>query len=95
MKKKGNGQHPMALSVSFFVVCMRVQQYPVFPFCMNITYACLFSFESAFSTSPEESPEQTFKKRDVTLGLSDGVNIEIVSGVTETDKVRNIQQQSI
>ena len=51
MKKKGNGQHPMALSVSFFVVCMRVQQYPVFPFCMNITYACLFSFESAFSTS--------------------------------------------
>ena len=46
-------------------------------------------------TSPEESPEQTFKKRDVTLGLSDGVNIEIVSGVTETDKVRNIQQQSI
>ena len=34
-------------------------------------------------TSPEESPEQTFEKRDVTLGLSDGVNIEIVSGVTE------------
>ena len=30
---------------------MLVQQYPVFPFCMNITYACLFSFESAFSTS--------------------------------------------
>ena len=47
------------------------------------------------STSPEESPEQTFEKRDVTLGLSDGVNIEIVSGVTETDKVRNLQQQSI
>ena len=46
-------------------------------------------------TSPEESPEQTFEKRDVTLGLSDGVNIEIVSGVTETDKVRNLQQQSI
>ena len=45
--------------------------------------------------SPEESPEQTFEKRDVTLGLSDGVNIEIVSGVTETDKVRNLQQQSI
>ena len=45
-------------------------------------------------TSPEESPEQTFEKRDVTLGLSDGVNIEIVSGVTETDKVRNLQQQS-
>ena len=36
MKKKGNGQHPMALSVSFFVVCMRVQQYPVFPFCMKL-----------------------------------------------------------
>ena len=45
-------------------------------------------------TSPEESPEQTFEKRDVTLGLSDGVNIEIVSGVTETDKVRTLQHQS-
>ena len=51
------GQGPLAkyfdelCDDSFFVVCMRVQQYPVFPFCMNITYACLFSFESAFSTS--------------------------------------------
>ena len=28
-----------------------VQQYPAFPFCMNITYACRFSFERALPTS--------------------------------------------
>ena len=27
------------------------QQYPAFPFCMNITYVCRFSCESAFPTS--------------------------------------------
>ena len=28
------------------------QQYPAFPFCMNITYVCRFSCESAFSHQP-------------------------------------------
>lgn len=43
-------------------------------------------------TSPAGSDDQTFEKREVEIGLSDGVNIEILSGVTEEDTVRNTQQ---
>lgn len=36
----------------------------------------------------EEQPEQTFEEREVEIGLSDGVNIEITSGLTAEDRVR-------
>ena len=49
--KKGNGQLLHGAVRFLFLIYMRYQQYPAFPFCMNITYACRFSFESAFSTS--------------------------------------------
>lgn len=39
-------------------------------------------------TNPEESEDQTFERREVKTGLSDGINIEIKEGVTESDKVR-------
>ena len=45
-------------------------------------------------TSPEGSDEQTFEKRNVEVGLSDGINIEILSGVNENDKVRSLQVQN-
>jgi len=32
--------------------------------------------------------EQEFERRDVEIGISDGVNVEIVSGLDETDKVK-------
>ncbi|MCM4169319.1 Macrolide export protein MacA [Arenibacter antarcticus] len=32
--------------------------------------------------------EQKFERRDVEIGISDGVNVEIVSGITENDKVK-------
>jgi len=35
-----------------------------------------------------ETAPQTFAKRDVTLGLSDGIKVEVVSGVTKTDKLK-------
>ncbi|MFO7659150.1 MAG: efflux RND transporter periplasmic adaptor subunit [Bacteroidales bacterium] len=35
-----------------------------------------------------ETQPQIFEKRFVTTGLSDGINIEILSGVTETDKLK-------
>ena len=35
-----------------------------------------------------ETTPQTFVKKDVKLGLSDGINVEIVSGVTMTDKIK-------
>lgn len=45
-------------------------------------------------TSPEEAEEQTFDKREVKIGLSDGINIEIVEGVTADEKVRGAKQDS-
>jgi len=35
-----------------------------------------------------ETAPQTFSKRDVTLGLSDGIKVEVVSGVSKTDKLK-------
>ena len=39
-------------------------------------------------TSPEDAEEQTFERREVKIGLSDGVNVEITEGVTAGDKIR-------
>lgn len=39
-------------------------------------------------TSPEDAEEQTFERREVRIGLSDGVNVEITEGVTAGDKIR-------
>jgi HlyD family secretion protein len=36
-----------------------------------------------------ETAPQQFERRDVTLGLSDGIQIEVVSGLAEGDKVKN------
>ena len=49
--KKRKRTTQIGLSVSFLLAHMRVQQYPAFPFCINITYACRFSLESALFTS--------------------------------------------
>ena len=35
-----------------------------------------------------ETEPQTFVKRDVKLGLSDGIKVEILEGVTKTDKIK-------
>ena len=35
--------------------------------------------------------EKTYERRKVTTGLSDGINIEIKSGITALDKVRGPQ----
>ena len=32
--------------------------------------------------------DQEFERRDVKLGISDGVNVEILSGVAEEDEVK-------
>ena len=40
-------------------------------------------------TSPEDAEEQTFERREVKIGLSDGVNVEITEGVTPDDKIRS------
>ena len=38
------------------------------------------------STGTDE--EQKFERRDIEIGISDGINVEIVSGLTEEDKVK-------
>jgi HlyD family secretion protein len=35
-----------------------------------------------------ETAPQTFSKKDVTLGLSDGIKVEVLSGVSKTDKLK-------
>jgi len=32
--------------------------------------------------------DQEFEKRDVELGISDGINVEIISGVTLEDEIK-------
>lgn len=44
-------------------------------------------------TSPEGDEKQTFDKREVELGLSDGINIEITKGVTPADHLRGAKQE--
>ena len=43
-------------------------------------------------TSAEGVAEQTFDKREVKIGLSDGINIEITEGVTAEDKIRGAKE---
>jgi HlyD family secretion protein len=35
-----------------------------------------------------ETGEQKFERKDVETGISDGINVEIVSGLTKDDKVK-------
>ena len=32
--------------------------------------------------------DQEFEKKDVELGISDGINVEILSGVTKDDEIK-------
>lgn len=45
-------------------------------------------FEGEKTYVEVETQSQVFEKKEVTVGLSDSINIEIVSGLTENDKVR-------
>jgi len=35
-----------------------------------------------------ETSNQKFKRQDIKLGISDGVNAELISGVSKTDKIK-------
>lgn len=45
-------------------------------------------------TSKPDAQSQTFERREVTTGLSDGVNIEVKSGLKKGEKVRGNQRQA-
>lgn len=57
---------------------------------LTIPESCVsFSNDSAFVyTLKEEQPKQVFDKKYVTLGLSNGINIEVKSGLKKGDKIR-------
>ncbi|MDR1022114.1 MAG: efflux RND transporter periplasmic adaptor subunit [Prevotellaceae bacterium] len=57
---------------------------------LSIPEGCIeFSNDSAFvQVLKAETPKQEFEKRFVTVGLSDGINMEVKAGLTEDEKVR-------
>ena len=50
----------------------------------------LLQFENDSAFVEIETDEQVFEKRFVTTGLSDGINIEILSGLNEDDKIKKL-----
>lgn len=50
----------------------------------------LLQFENDSAFVEIETDEQVFEKRYVTTGLSDGINIEILSGLTKDDKIKKL-----
>lgn len=53
-----------------------------------------FSGDSTFVYVLTDSvPQQSFERRPVQVGLSDGIQIAVKSGLTQTDRIRNGEQQ--
>ncbi len=48
----------------------------------------LVQFKDSAPFVEVETKPQTFVRRDVKLGLSDGIKVEVLSGVTKTDKIK-------
>lgn len=44
-------------------------------------------------TGPEDAEEQTFERREVVIGLSDGIDIEIKEGITAGERVRGNRKE--
>jgi HlyD family secretion protein len=57
---------------------------------LTIPESCIeFSNDSAFVyVLKEEKPQQVFDKKQVVIGLSNGINIEVKEGLTPADKIR-------
>ncbi|NPA36391.1 MAG: efflux RND transporter periplasmic adaptor subunit [Chlorobi bacterium] len=48
----------------------------------------LLQFSNDTTYVEVETGEQTFKRRDIKTGLSDGINVEILSGLKQDDKIK-------
>ena len=57
---------------------------------LTLPESCIeFAGDSTFvQVVTAEQPKQTFERRQVTVGLSDGIRIEIKSGLKEDERVR-------
>ena len=49
----------------------------------------IISFEDGKTYVEIEIEKQKFEKKEIKTGLSDGINIEIISGIKEEDKIKN------
>jgi HlyD family secretion protein len=47
----------------------------------------VFEDDKTFVELPGATPEDEPERREVEIGLSDGINGEIIAGLTETDEV--------
>lgn len=47
----------------------------------------LIKYEGDTASVEVETAPQTFKKKIIKTGLSDGVNVEVLSGITKKDKL--------
>ncbi|MDR0873821.1 MAG: efflux RND transporter periplasmic adaptor subunit [Prevotellaceae bacterium] len=60
---------------------------------LKLSESCIeFSGDTAFVQVLTTETPQAFEKKQVTVGLSDGINIEIKSGVKEKEKVRGTEK---
>ncbi len=48
----------------------------------------LITFENDKTFVEVETAPQKFEKREISIGISDGIHIEVVSGISETDKIK-------
>ncbi|MDR3329634.1 MAG: efflux RND transporter periplasmic adaptor subunit [Prevotellaceae bacterium] len=64
---------------------------------LSIPEGCLeFRNDSAFvHLLKTETPQQTFEKRFVEVGLSDGINMEVKAGLTAEDKIRGHEKMDM
>lgn len=59
---------------------------------LTIPESCIeFAADTAFVYLLQSEDPQVFKKKQVKIGLSDGINIEIKSGIKAKDKIRGAQ----
>jgi HlyD family secretion protein len=49
----------------------------------------LLQFDDGKPFVEVESDPQTFERREIETGLSDGISIEVISGLTESDRIKN------
>ena len=50
-----------------------------------------FGGDSSFVYLVKNEEPQTFERHSVTIGLSDGINIEVTDGLNENDKIRGAE----
>ena len=54
----------------------------------------VLQFENGKTFVEVETTPQVFEKRFIQTGLSDGINIEILSGINKGDKIKDINASS-